>query len=200
MDVAHPMSTVVPSLDGRVLQVLTGSTAPLSLSRVHRLAGSGSVSGIRKVLARLIRTGLVEAVPGGYLLNRDHVAAVPVELLAGMRREVLRRLTEHLATIDPTPLLTGVFGSFARGDGDADSDIDILVVTPTDAQGPQAAGSDDLGGRLAVLVQRWTGNVSHVVVVTPIDLQRMRAGGEPVLQSWDRDLVVLTGDRRVLSS
>jgi predicted nucleotidyltransferase len=194
------MGTVVPSLDGRVLQALAGSTAPLPLTHVHRLSASGSLSGVRKVLVRLVGTGLVETVPGGYLLNREHVAAPAVELLAGLRREVLRRLTDRVGLMDPPPLLAGVFGSFARGDGDGDSDIDVLLVVPSQAR-PLAAETPihDPAVDVATAVRTWTGNTCHVVVVTPADLERMRSHDEPVLVSWNEDLIALAGDRRVLA-
>jgi predicted nucleotidyltransferase len=162
---------------------------------VHRLAGTGSLSGVRKVLLRLVATGLVDEVPGGYLLNRDHVAAPGVEQLAGLRREVLRRLLDYASGLERPPALVGVFGSFARGDGDADSDIDVLLVVDV------AVDSDDVNeaaADLSTTVQRWTGNECHVVTVTLDDLDRMRRAAEPILTSWSKDLVVVLGDRSVV--
>lgn len=194
MDIASPIRGVVPSLDGPVLQALAGTTAPLSLTRVHRLADAGSLSGVRKVLLRLVTTGLVDEVPGGYLLNRDHVAAPAVEQLAGLRREVFRRLGDYAERLRPAPTLVGVFGSFARGDGDADSDIDVLVVAHRDVD----SDSDDIASELSTTVQRWTGNACHVVTVTVEDIERMHLAGEPILTSWSKDLVVVLGDPSVL--
>ncbi|MGF1664133.1 MAG: nucleotidyltransferase domain-containing protein [Kineosporiaceae bacterium] len=196
MDLTSPIRDVVPSLDGPVLQALAGTTAPLPLTRVHRLAGAGSLSGVRKVLLRLVATGLAEEVPGGYLLNRDHVAAPAVEHLAGLRREVLRRLRDYARGLRPAPLLVGVFGSFARSDGDVTSDIDVLVVTRPAADGDR----DDIAPDLSTTVQRWTGNECHVVTVTPDDIDRMRRAAEPILTAWNEDLVVILGDRSVLTA
>jgi hypothetical protein len=55
VDVSSPISSVIPSLDGAVLDALAGTTAPLNLSAVHKLAGRGSMSGVRRVLLRLVR-------------------------------------------------------------------------------------------------------------------------------------------------
>jgi hypothetical protein len=78
----------VPTLDGPVLVVLAATTAPLSLAEVHRRAGEGSKSGIRRVLLRLVSESVVHEVPGGYLLNREHLVAPAVELLANLYGDV----------------------------------------------------------------------------------------------------------------
>ena len=57
MDLQSPISTVVPSLDGPVLQVLAQAEEGLSGRQIHKLAGSGSVAGVRLVLQRLAATG-----------------------------------------------------------------------------------------------------------------------------------------------
>lgn len=77
-----PITTVVPSLDGPVLVALAATTTPMGLATVHARAGRGSKSGVRAVLLRMVGEGLVLEVPGGYVLNRDHLATPAVELLA----------------------------------------------------------------------------------------------------------------------
>jgi hypothetical protein len=62
MDFSTPISTVVPSLDGPVLQVLARAGKPLSGRQVHALTGSGSVAGVRLVLQRLASTGLMRLI------------------------------------------------------------------------------------------------------------------------------------------
>src|SRR5205823_11543424 len=71
LNVSSPISSIIPSLDGAVLGALAGTTRPLNLSTVHELAGRGSLSGVRRVLLRLVKTGIVSDVPGGYILNRE---------------------------------------------------------------------------------------------------------------------------------
>jgi len=191
VDVASPITTVVPSLDGHVLTVLASTTAPTALAEVHRRAGRGSKSGIRTVLLRMVSEGLVHAVPGGYVLNRDHLAAPAVEQLAGLHGELIDRLREAVRQWTIAPQLVGLFGSAARRDGDSDSDIDILIVS-------EAPNLEDLADELADLIRRWTGNDAHVIGRTAADIERMRRTGERILDEWSQDLVVISGDERAL--
>ncbi len=184
-----PFRSVLPSLDGPVLAVLSGTTAPLSLAEVHRRAGEGSKSGIRRVLLRLVGEGLVHEVPGGYLLNRDHLAAPAVELLTNLHGELTARMRGEIEGWTARPRLVGLFGSAARRDGDASSDIDVLVI------------SDDAGEdveRLGERIEAWTGNTVQVISLTPADIRRLRKAKEPIVAVWERELVVVSGDRRAL--
>jgi predicted nucleotidyltransferase len=179
--------TEIPSLDGPVLQALAATTAPLTLTRVHQAARDGSLQGVRKVLLRLVDTGLVHAVPGGYVLNRDHIAAPAVEVLAGLYGELHRRLREAVRAWGGSFELLALYGSAARRDGDQASDIDVLLI------------SDDLHAQAFALdvadrVRRWTGNAAHVLALNGADLRRMRRAKEPLLESWQRDLIVVAGD------
>jgi predicted nucleotidyltransferase len=190
VDVALPLRSVVPTLDGPVVAVLVATTAPLSLAEVHRRAGGGSKSGIRRVLLRLVAEGVVHDVPGGYLLNRDHLAAPAVELLANLHGEFLARIRREVDGWTRPPDLVGLFGSAARRDGDASSDIDLLVV----GDAPDVDDVDRLGQR----IEAWTGNAAQIIALTPGDLRRLRRAREPIVAVWDRELVVVVGDRRAL--
>jgi predicted nucleotidyltransferase len=191
MKTSHPISCVIPSVDGLVLEVLAGTTAPMPLVSVHMLARNASVSGVRKALLRLVDTGVVLQVPGGFILNRDHLAADAVATLANMRSALFERIRAVTAEWSPAPSLVGMFGSAARREGDDESDIDLLVVTESlDASGEAAS--------LADAVERWTGNPCHVVALKPTDVRRMRRQREPVLATWQLDLVVLSGDPAIL--
>lgn len=188
---SSPISSVIPSLDGAVLSALAGTKAPLNLSTVHKVAGRGSLSGVRRVLVRLIGTGIVLDVPGGYVLNRDHVATPAVELLTHQWGEVFDRIRRHAAGWPDAPQLVGIFGSAARRDGGEDSDIDLVVVS-------DATDASENGAELAANVERWTGNATHVITVGSRDLRRMRRAREAVLAEWERDLVVIAGSRDAL--
>ena len=190
MDIKHPISSVIPSVEGVVLEALAGTNAPLNLVSVQAIASDASLSGVRKALLRLVRTGLVRQVPGGYVLNREHIAAPAVMMLASLRTELLHRLSETISEWSPQPLLAGLFGSSARRDGTDESDIDILVITDAPADSEQA-------GALAAQVENWTGNHCHVVTITMTDLKRMRRLKEPILTEWQRDLVLVVGDMSV---
>lgn len=191
MDVGYPVHAVIPSLEGPTLMVLAGTTAPLSLSTVSRLADAGSISGVRKALLRLVRQGVVLEAPGGYLLNREHLAAPAVIQLSRLRADFSQRISAWAQALPEAPILLGLFGSYARRDGDEDSDIDILFVSESNERDTEA-------GELADLVQRWTGNDCHVVALTRTDLRRMHEAKEPILSSWNDSLQVITGDLRTL--
>ena len=191
MDVSLPITTVVPSLDGPVLAALAATTTPMALTTVHERTGRGSKSGIRSVLARMVDEGLVLDVPGGYVLNRDHLAAPAIEALAGLHGELADRIRRAVDEWPVPPALVGLFGSAARRDGGSRSDIDVLVVS----EDPDLA---DRADTLAGQVQRWTGNNAHVVGRTPAEVARLRRAKEPILAEWTRDLVVIVGNRAVL--
>lgn len=193
VDVASPISSVIPSLDGAVLGALAGTTAPLNLTAVHRLTGRGSLSGVRRVLVRLVGAGIVHEVPGGYVLNREHVAAGAIEELANLWAEVFERIRTSVGDWGATPEIVAIFGSAARRDGDEASDIDLLVVSDAEETAEQAAD-------LAEQVASWTGNPARVLTLSRSDLRRMRRAKEPILREWERDLVVIVGERQALKA
>lgn len=191
MDVSMPITTVVPSLDGPVLAVLSATASPLGLAVVHSRSGRGSKSGIRSVLLRMVDEGLVLEVPGGYVLNRDHIAAPAVQMLASLHGELTRRIRAAVEEWPIRPTLVGMFGSAARRDGDAGSDIDLLVVS-------EDPDLDDRVDELAGQIRRWTGNRAQVVGRTPKEIARLRRAKEPILSEWARDLVAIVGERSSL--
>ncbi|MEY3618295.1 MAG: hypothetical protein RL726_993 [Actinomycetota bacterium] len=190
MKVNHPFMSITGGLEGGVLEVLAGTTGTLSLTEIHRRFAAASKSGIRKSLMRLVAGGIVDAVPGGYRLNREHVAAGAIESLASLRGQLFERISAEVATWTSKVALVGVFGSVARGEGDEHSDIDVLVV------------ADDLPefvtGDLAAKVRRWTGNECHVLTLTRREMEDAKSANEPIVQSWKVDLVVLGGDRAIV--
>lgn len=191
MDVAMPIRSVIPSLDGPVLAALAATTAPLALSGVHRLAGRGSLSGVRRVLARLVDDGVVLTVPGGYVLNRSHVAAPAIEVLANLHGELAHRIRAFVeAWAEPVELLA-LFGSAARRDGNAESDIDLLVVS-------ESPHLEDLLDGLRQQVSTWSGNTAHVIGSTRSNFARLRADEEPIVGSWEREAQVLLGNPALL--
>ena len=193
MDVSLPITTVVPSLDGPVLAALASTTTPLGLAAVHTRAGRGSKSGVRSVLQRMVEEGLVLDVPGGYVLNRDHVAAPAIELLAGLHGELAARIRQEVEAWPVPPALVGLYGSAARRDGDAHSDIDVLVVSDD----PEL---DERVDALAAQIRRWSGNDAHVIGRTPAEVGRLRRAKEPILAEWTSDLVVIAGNRSALGT
>ena len=191
MDISMPITTVVPSLDGPVLAALAATTEPMTLGAVHVRAGRGSKSGIRSVLLRLVEQGLVLDVPGGYLLNRTHLAATAVVTLANLHGELTQRIRAVVDEWPIPPALVGLFGSAARRDGDASSDIDLLVVS-------NDPDLDDRAHDLSEQIRCWTGNPAQVIGRTPKEIARLRQAKEPILAEWSRDLIVVAGDRSSL--
>lgn len=191
MHLGRPLVSITGGLEGAVLEVLAGTNTPLPLGNVHRLIGSASKSGVRKALLRLVDGGLVEVLPGGYQLNRDHIAADGVIALSNLRGELFRRIAQEIASWRPAVTLAGVYGSAARGDGDEESDIDVLIVA--DRLG------DDALGRLSHLVSQWTGNDCQIVHLTKQGLATARRAREPLLDVWIDELTVLVGDRTQLA-
>lgn len=194
MDTSRPMTALVPSLDGPVLEALARTTRPMTGREVHRLAGTGSESGVRLILARLDSHGLVNSMQAGratlYVANRSHVAWPIVEMLAGLRRELFSRMRDLVASWLVPPVTVAVFGSAARGDGDIDSDIDVLVIHD-DGDETQWELQIDL---LRNQVTSWTGNPCQVYELTEAEFTQHLTAGEPIVDQWRRDAVVVFGE------
>ena len=108
----------------------------LTTGQLHRVLSRYSQEGIRKVLIRLTRQGVVYAERVGnsysYRLNGDHLAARPIIELAHIPRTLLQRLEDRLSAWAFKPTYAAVFGSAARGTMTEDSDLDILLVLDDD--------------------------------------------------------------------
>ncbi|MDX6254106.1 MAG: hypothetical protein QOJ11_440 [Frankiales bacterium] len=196
MDMSRPISAVIPSLDGEVLSVLAGTTAPMTGRQIHRLARRGSQSGVNNVLVRLDRQGLVDVVHGGsanlYSLNRDHVAAAAVTDLADMRRVLFDRFRQAMSGWSRPPMAAAIFGSVARGDGDSDSDIDLILVRPDDVEEEEPAWSAAVE-QLSRQGRRWSGNAVSVIQVDALQVADMVARGEPIVERLRAESISLLG-------
>jgi DNA-binding transcriptional ArsR family regulator len=186
----------MPGVEGEALIVLAGTTAPLTGRQIARLARRGTSPAVSAALDRLVEQGLVHRQRAGraYLhsLNRDHVAAPAVELLAGLRSELLRRLRLALRAFRPPPLHASMFGSAARGDGDTRSDIDLLIVRPSDVD------EDDMRWRkrfdeLGEAVHSWTGNHAAIIELGEEELDALRAERPRILDALRADGIDLAG-------
>lgn len=176
----------MPTLDAAVLEALDRSTAPLSLTAIHRLAAEGSLSGVRKTLQRLVETGLVDAegTPPRYSLNRDHLAYPAVQGLTRIRQRLLERISEHVREWARQPRFVGVFGSVARGDAVIGSDVDVLVVgEPT----------DDEITELVDAIRRWVGAEAQVVALSLEELSDAVSAREPIIEEWRTQMVKVGG-------
>jgi predicted nucleotidyltransferase len=127
-----------------------------------------------------------------YAFNREHLAAPAVELLAGSRLELERRLRAEIAAWKIAPTHVSIFGSAARGDGDTRSDIDVFVVRPAGVAEDDPGWRQELE-RLADHVHDWTGNRAAVSEVSAADVRRLRRARPPVVEELRRDAITLAG-------
>lgn len=204
MDLSNPVSAVIPTLEGRVLLVLSRASAPLSGSRVATLVPGASNPGVRKALGRLVEQGTVLAERSShavlYRANRDHLAwgaiehaldfASTVEQVLG--EKIAEQVAQHLGLRDAERTTIALYGSTARGTGDEHSDIDLVLLTPVD--------DEPLVRDVTTRVEQWTGNPCSVYELTPERLSDLVRRGDPIVRSWLDDAVTLRGPdlRRLL--
>lgn len=195
MDLAHPASAVVPSLDWEVLAVVAGTTRPLTGREVHRLVRRGSQRGVQLILTRLAASGLVTATDAGsarlHTLNRDHVAADAVLALLDLRGKLFARIRADVSAWPMQPLAAAIFGSASRGDGTVDSDIDVFLVRPESVEADDAQWASQLAASAERIV-RWSGNRASFIEATPMQVQAMLDRDEPIVEDLRRDAMPLT--------
>jgi predicted nucleotidyltransferase len=174
LDFAHPFHVVSPTLDGDVLAVLAGVEEAFSGRRIHRLVGYGSEAGIRKAAERLVGQGIVLRGQAGkanlYRLNREHVAAAGIEMLAASRSELIARLRDAIAQWKIAPRAAVLFGSAARGEAGPESDLDLLVVRPAAIEEGTPEWEDQLAS-LSREATDWTGNDARAMELSEVDVR-----------------------------
>lgn len=197
MDVASPIRSVLPSLEGPVLEVLAGTTGSLAGREVARLTRGGSEAGVRRALHRLVEQGVVRAEARGgavlYALNRRHLAYPAVEVLVALRRTLLSRLRGAIETWAQPPVHVSLFGSAARRDGDAASDIDVLLVRPADLNAAERDTWTEQLDQLRVDVEQWTGNRCQLYEIDPDELAEHVRKRTRIVREWLADAVTLHG-------
>lgn len=196
MDVSKPHTAICPTLDSEVLAVLAGTTRPLTGREVARLTGRTSHRGVAEVLTRLVEHGLVQRREAGrallFTLNREHLATPAVEILAGMRPELLRRIRELVGAWKIEAVHVSIFGSMARGDGGTQSDIDLFVVRS------EAVSDDDPQWRkqlddLAESIERWTGNRASIAEADEDEIERLLEEDRPIVAELRSDAINVNG-------
>jgi len=199
VELNHPLSTITPTLDGDVLAVLARQDVAFTTGQLHRALSNYSEEGIRKVLQRLSRQGIVHSVRVGnafsYRFNRDHLAAEPIIQLADIMSTFLARLTDRLDDWEVPPVYAAVFGSAARGSMTVDSDLDLLLVRADNVTDELWAAQVD---QLVEDVTRWTGNDTRTLQFTEAELV---AGGreDPVLRDVLNDGLTVAGSHAWLN-
>jgi predicted transcriptional regulator len=199
VELSRPMSTVTPTLDGDVLAVLALHDVPFTPGQLHRILPSSSTEGIRKVLRRLAKQGVVRFDRIGnafaYRFNRDHLAAEHIVGLARLQETLLKRIEDRLASWTCPPVYAAVFGSTARGSATTDSDVDLLLVRPKGADGDAWEAQVN---ELAADVTGWTGNDTRPLEFTLNELTT-RGRDEPVLLAVLNEGLTVAGTRAWLS-
>jgi predicted transcriptional regulator len=194
MELSRPLSTVTPTLDGDVLAVLARHDATFTTGQLHRVLTQHSEEGIRRVLQRLTKQGVVQSDRVGnaftYRLNLDHLAAEHIIGLARLQETLLNRLEDRLASWEVPPIYAAVFGSAARGSMTVDSDLDLLLVRPDDAAADLWDGQVD---QLVSDITRWVGNDARTLQFTTGELAGRR--DEPVLHSVLSEGLTVAGTR-----
>ncbi len=198
MELNRPLATITPTLDGDVLAVLAQHDATFTTGQLHRVLNRYSEEGIRKVLLRLTRQGVVRSQRVGnaysYRLNRQHLAADPIIQLARLPRTLLERLEDRLNSWAIPPTYAAVFGSAARGTMTEDSDLDLLLVRADDT--PIHIWDEQVADLVAD-VSRWTGNDTRPLEYTVSELTTAR--DEFVLRDVLEDGLTVAGRRAWLS-
>src|SRR3954471_2753689 len=119
MDFTRPVQAVIPGAHGRILAVLSQTSAELNLRTLARLSGV-SLAHASRVMPALIELGIVErreAPPSAlFRFVPESVAARAVTALAGARETVLDEIGGAASALVPAPASVIVFGSFARAE------------------------------------------------------------------------------------
>ena len=195
MDIAHPLRSLIPSLDSAVLEVLAGTTRPLSGHQVAQLARTGSASGVRLVLHRLVDHGLVTREDRGrssyFTVNRDHLAWPAIEELLRLDARLEDRIVALVDAWAVQPASLAVFGSVARHEAGPSSDIDLVVIEPSIFT--ESPDWDTQLVELATAVENWSGNHVQFTTLTLDGLAERVKRSEPIVGAWLTEARTLAG-------
>lgn len=195
MDFAEPLQALIPGATGRVLGVLVHTSKPLSGRAIAKLARVSPAQAAR-VLPKLVELGLVDGQSSPpsilYAMVREHVAAAPLEALAGLALAFVERFGREVAALRPTPACVAAFGSFARNQARTDSDLDLLVVRPKQVDQDDDAWADTIEAVRARATEL-TGNTVEILEVSQVDCRRLIRSNEPLWRNIVRDAIVVHG-------
>lgn len=192
MDYRHPVRTVIPGVQGRVLEALARVTEPLTIRRLAELAGvSHTAAG--DVIGPLVRAGVVQRREVGrsslVSLDRENVGARAVLELADARGAVIRDLRVSAALIRPAPASLVIFGSFGRGTAGANSDLDVVAVRADDVEADEDVWLATLGAWLDQAARLSGLSVNHF----DLSQESLLSLAPALLHEMERDGVLLTG-------
>jgi predicted nucleotidyltransferase len=195
VDFVRPVEAVIPGAQGRILAVLSTTTAELNMRTIARLSHV-SVAQTSRVLPALVSLGILErreAPPSAlFRFVPENAAARAVTALAELRPAVLDELARTAAEVEPQPISVVVFGSFARGEADSQSDLDVVVVRPRDVDEDEVPWRSALS-QWARQARRLTGNHVEVIEVGEAEVSRLLRSRKPVWVDVQRDGIVIFG-------
>lgn len=165
MNLGHPLSSLVTTLSGQVLEVLVNTSYPLSGREVTRLLRrEASQQGVQNALDQLADHGLVEQVTAGgsilNTLNRSHILAPFIIGIVNLRGELIDQIATIVSEEAPEVRRALLFGSLARGSADKRSDIDIALVWP------DQESEDKAEENIASRIDKLTGNACNLLHYT----------------------------------
>lgn len=192
MILSRPLEDLISPDKAMILTVLERTGQPLTGRTIAALTGTVSQSTTSRLLIELGRAGLVVKVPGGYEINRDHLAYRALESLLGARDELQRRVAQDVAEWDAPPLSVVLFGSAARRQESRHSDIDLLVVRPAAVAFDDTRWAADVAN-LSERVSRWCGTPCEVLEYSPSELAELQRSNDPLIVSLTRDGITFTG-------
>jgi predicted nucleotidyltransferase len=190
MNLRHPLASLIPSLAGLVLEVLAGTTKPLSGREVMRLAHrSVSQQGVQNALDELAAHGLVSQVRAGNAvlntLNREHILAPFVVQIVDLRHELLDTMGAIVVEEAPTVRQAILFGSLATNSANEESDIDIVLVWNDDASSLER--QQDIAPR----IRRLTGNECNLLYYTTSEFERLKETSPSLYASIEAERIDL---------
>jgi predicted nucleotidyltransferase len=197
VELSNPISSVIPSAHGAVLAVLAHADAPLSGRQIAKLArGQVQQPRANDVLRELTEAGIVSCEQHAsvhlYRLNRDHVVAEAVIMLANLRERLIQRMREAALGWVIAPAAVWMFGSAARSDAGSHSDIDTLVVRPDAIDVDNESWQQQLSN-LSSDVTAWTGNDCQILEFSRSELAELVASGERLVGELRSDALVIAG-------
>jgi predicted nucleotidyltransferase len=187
-----PIGALASPDKARVLTVLCRAGLPLSGHMIAALTGSVSQPTVSRLLTAFARSGLVVRVPGGYAINREHLAYRAVDALLDSKDELRRRVGMAVGNWRDAPVAVILFGSTARGEARLSSDVDLLIVRPLDVAVDDRDWAEAVAS-IAEQVQLWTGSACEVLEYDPAELEQLSHGGDPLIDALLRDGVTLAG-------
>ena len=193
MNLSDAGADLLGSSEASALRVLARVREPLSGRDVARRAEI-SPSTMRRALERLGRIGVVSARPARhatlYQVNRDHEMWAGIESILAAPARVESEVARLVEQTMGDRATVALFGSVARGDSTSSSDVDIALVIADDVGADER---DALVDDLTSLVESRAGSAAQVVTLSREQFALMADHGDPPIESWHREAVVLSG-------